>query len=179
MLAECSPTEVDTMSFEMAPSKNSTQSADGRESVTVEEPVTIPTVIIHPLTSNKWKTRLCACNLDEETLWWGFWCCYLVQARTAHSFEIDKSDRQLNYFWGYIATVLVSSLILGLGLSILFAIVGAFLLAWNRAALRKKIREKLSISGNFCDDFLTTTCCSCCAVCQEVCCVYIDFVFFL
>lgn len=168
MLAECSPTESDRMSFEksveMSPvTRNRMQNADESRDVTLEEPAAVP------LPSHKWNTGLCACNLDEETSWWGTWCCYLVQARTAHSFAIDTSDRQLNYFWGYIAAITISTLILGLGVSILFAIIGAVMLAWNRATLRRKIREKLSIPGNFCDDFNTHLCCSCCAVCQEVC----------
>jgi Cys-rich protein (TIGR01571 family) len=163
MLTECSPTEKDRMNFEMGPiTRNPIQNVDEGRSVTLEEPA-----VPQPL--HKWNTRLCACNLDEETSWWGTWCCYLVQARTVHSFELDTSQSQLNYFWGYIAAVIMSFLVLGPGVSILFAIIGAVLLAWNRATLRRKIREKLSIPGSFCDDFNTHLCCSCCAVCQEVC----------
>jgi Cys-rich protein (TIGR01571 family) len=117
--------------------------------------------------SSKWNSGLCSCQRDEETLWWGFWCCWLLQGRTASTFEVDSSQRQINYFWCYITGIVICLMFLSPGSAILFTIAGALMLAYNRSVLREKIRKKYLIPGSFCDDFLTHSCCSCCAVCQE------------
>ena len=126
-------------------------------------------IVFEPSTSypRYWNTQLHSCASDEETSWWGAWCCWLLQSRTAHSFGVSTSRRQVTIFLGYITGIALSSLLLGDVLAILFAIIGAVVLAWDRATVRSAIRRKLNVTGSFCEDFTTHLCCSCCAVCQE------------
>mmetsp|Transcript_19905 Transcript_19905/g.28613 ORF Transcript_19905/g.28613 Transcript_19905/m.28613 type:complete len:527 (-) Transcript_19905:175-1755(-) len=119
-----------------------------------------------PETSGRWATGLYDCAKDEETCWWGTWCCWMLSARTIQSFELGSSLKHVTIFWVYMLGIMLFT-VLGGPLGGLFALIGAVVLAYNRALMRGRIRSKLSISGDFTDDFFKHLCCTCCAVCQE------------
>jgi len=109
-----------------------------------------------------WSTTLCDCAKDEET-----WCCWLVHARTMQSLEFGKSINQVLKFWCFIIFLILSLILGGPLVTILYSTVVGSYLAFERSVYRSKIRDKYSIYGNPTDDFLFHCCCSCCSVCQE------------
>jgi Cys-rich protein (TIGR01571 family) len=114
-----------------------------------------------------WNSQLFDCSRDEESSWWGCWCCWLVAARSVETFELGKSINEVILFWGAIVI-----LVLLFGLEIqplgLFWGIGCFAyFVWRRANYRFAIRSKYNIPGQFSDDVLLHSACSCCAVCQE------------
>ena len=50
----------------------------------------------HQNECRRWKTGISP-FIDEEICWWGYWCCWLVQARTADSFGVGSSRMQITY----------------------------------------------------------------------------------
>ena len=125
-------------------------------------------IVIEPSVANlrNWTTGLNNCGADEETTWWGSWCCCLLHARTSQSFELETSPKQLMWYMIYFAGIYLL-LLISPGLVIPVATVGGLMLVWYRAKMRSMIRDKLKISGSFSGDFITHLCCACCAVCQE------------
>lgn len=115
-----------------------------------------------------WSTNLCDCLKDEETCWWGTWCCWILQARTAQSFSIDSSLPLIMKFWAFIFGFFIVLLVLrSPPITILYCFLGGSYLAYIRSSARQQIRERLGIIGEFSEDFCLHYCCSCCAVCQE------------
>lgn len=107
----------------------------------------------------QFRTDYCHCCNDEHTCWWGFWYCWLLQARTARIFELDASINQITIYLLFF----IGSYFLGF----YFIIVGFLVLAVNRAFLRTSLRRKLNIHGTLCGDCVLHCCCSSCAICQE------------
>ena len=120
----------------------------------------------HQSEGRRWKTGISP-FIDEEICWWGYWCCWLVQARTADSFGIGSSRIQITYFFIFILSSALIFNYVNPFAGISFALIGSIILACIRASVRAGIRRKLNIFGSFFDDFLTHLCCSCCAICQE------------
>lgn len=116
---------------------------------------------------NKWTTELCECQRDEETCWWGCWCNYLLQVRTAQQFEAGTSRKQMVVYWTLWLASFVSLLANSFFFAFIFMVGGAFYLLWNRISVRGKIRRTMGIPGSDCDDCCSQCFCSCCANCQE------------
>lgn len=147
-------------------SHNSTSSSSN-----ISQPVIVfPSVVrSNQDTANNWHSQILSfsdCLKDEETSWWGLWCCWIVNARNIQLFGLGDSFREAAYFWG--ALVLFILLLLFTGpFGYVFAL-GVFIYsAYRRATLRSAIRQKLSIPGTFSDDFIMHGFCSCCTICQE------------
>lgn len=111
-----------------------------------------------------WSTNLFDCAKDEESCWWSTWCCWMVFARTTHSFDLGNSYTNIVIFWLYIILVLLSSLF---GFQFIVLLLGAIIFAAIRANIRTKIRGKLHVAGSYTSDCLSHFFCACCAVCQE------------
>jgi Cys-rich protein (TIGR01571 family) len=90
----------------------------------------------------------------------------MISARTTESFGIETSLKHIVVFWCCMVLGLVC-FIFGGGLGVAICLLVCLGLAYNRALIRKKIREGLGIRGDFVDDFVKHACCPCCAVCQE------------
>jgi Cys-rich protein (TIGR01571 family) len=120
-----------------------------------------------PNTVQDWNSQMFDCSRDEESSWWGCWCCWLVGARTVETFELGKSIQEVILFWvGMVVFLILFVLqIQPLGLFWGLGIFGYFI--WRRANYRYAIRAKYNIPGHFSDDVLAHTACICCAVCQE------------
>jgi Cys-rich protein (TIGR01571 family) len=119
------------------------------------------------LPQRSFSSNLFECSRDEESCWWSFWCCWIVEARTAASLELGSSKVIVSRFW----CVLVSSILLfvfGFGnLALLVGVGGGIYIYVQRSNLRGQIRHKYNISGSVGDDFLTHFFCPLCAICQE------------
>jgi Cys-rich protein (TIGR01571 family) len=98
--------------------------------------------------------------------WWGTWCCWILNARTVASFELNKSLTEIFVFWG-IFLMIIFFLYFPSLMGFLLILSGILYLTYRRASYRVQVREKLSIPGTFQDDYVTHLCCSCCAICQE------------
>jgi Cys-rich protein (TIGR01571 family) len=120
----------------------------------------------HQNECRRWKTGISP-FIDEEICWWGYWCCWLVQARTADSFGVGSSRVQITYSFLYLVGSALTFYFISPFAGISFAIIGSIVLACIRASVRSGIRRKLNIFGTFFDDFLTHLCCPSCAICQE------------
>ena len=120
----------------------------------------------HQSECRRWKTDISP-FIDEEICWWGYWCFWLVQARTAESFGVGSSRVQITYPILYIVGSALTFYFISPFAGISFAMIGSIVLACIRASVRSGIRRKLNIFGTFLDDFLTHLCCPCCAICQE------------
>lgn len=107
------------------------------------------------------------CLGDEEVCWWSFWCCWMVQARTVESLNIGTTKSVIMSFWAVILSFLFFYLFVSKPIGILIGIVGGIYLYYTRADSRTKIRQKLSIRGSTCDDYLYHFFCPFCSVCQE------------
>lgn len=121
--------------------------------------------------SEGWSTQLLSCLSDEETCWWGFWCCWLLNGRTLETFEIGSSFLSTCWFciilfFSTLAT-LVSIARGSPGLALFFVSTFFCYIVWTRAVSRSKMRNKLLIVGSFVGDISTHCCCALCAVCQE------------
>jgi len=115
---------------------------------------------------NDWNTGTYECQKDEETCWWGSWCCCLLSARNAAAFDVGSSPRQA---WGFITFLIVvyfiSMILPPIGLLLLLSGLAGY--AYYRADLRAKMREKLGIPGQFFSDFNSHFFCPCCTIAQE------------
>ena len=117
--------------------------------------------------SREWSTKVYQCSKDEESCWWGTWCCWILHARTTESFGLGSSLESTVYFWIFLISLILVRIFGGLGLFLLYGCIGASVLTWQRAKLRTAIREKLGIAGSIWGDCFSQCCCTCCAVCQE------------
>jgi Cys-rich protein (TIGR01571 family) len=156
MLDECSPVEMG----------KDIELQSVRPTLVVERASTVVVAEPDEKKQRKWKTDVMSCNTDEETSWWGFWCPWLLQARTAHSFNVSTSKTQIGIFCCFVTGFPLSSFCGPVFLILYTAVAGSFF-AYSRAVVRYNIRKKLQIDGSFCEDYGTHCCCTCCAVCQE------------
>lgn len=113
-----------------------------------------------------WSSGLFNCCKDEESCWWGTWCCWLLSARNSERFEVGSSFAQSCTFVGFIVIVLLSLIVLPQA-SLLLLIGGLVYYCIYRGQIRTKIREKYGIQGSLCEDVAIHSVCACCAVCQE------------
>eukprot|EP01038_Epipyxis_sp_PR26KG_P005663 gene5663-7819_t len=51
-----------------------------------------------------WSTREFSCLEDEESCWWGTWCCCILWARNIASFQLESSPLLLMSFLAYLRT---------------------------------------------------------------------------
>lgn len=117
--------------------------------------------------NRSWTTSLTDCLRDEESCWWGTWCCFILSARTTETFELGVAREEI-YFVIVVAIITMILLHFGLvGIVILIVLGAGLFSAFRRAAVRVGIRHKLSFAGSYFNDFLLHFCCSCCSVCQE------------
>lgn len=114
-----------------------------------------------------WSTGMFDCLKDEESCWWGMWCCWIVSARTTDSFGLGKSSYNVIFFWIFVVLLILFTAALGPLVGLIFGLLGGSLFAYQRAVYRSSIREKLGIDGSFSDDCVSEFFCSCCSVCQE------------
>lgn len=132
--------------------------------------VTNPPVFVQqPLTTQRvWSTTLFECFRDEESCWWGFWCCCVLAARNTKSFELGSAKKQISYVLSAIA-IFYLLLIIGFpGFALLFLVSALTYYAYYRAQQRGEIRHKLgNIFGTFISDFIHHCCCLCCTITQE------------
>jgi Cys-rich protein (TIGR01571 family) len=118
---------------------------------------------------NDWNSQLLSlsdCLQDEENLWFGGWCCWIINSRNVQRFNLGNSFKENCYFW-FAIFVFILFFKVNLLLAILFGIFIIIFFAYRRAQHRTQIRQKLSIPGTFSADFLAHTACSFCAICQE------------
>jgi Cys-rich protein (TIGR01571 family) len=118
---------------------------------------------------NDWHSKVGSfsdCLKDEESLWFGIWCCWIINSRTVHQFALEDSFKENCFFISAIIIFLILRFLSPI-LGISFAITAIVVLAWRRAKYRTSMRQKLSIPGTFADDLIIHAFCSCCAVCQE------------
>ena len=114
-----------------------------------------------------WQTQLFDCARDEESCWWGSWCCWIVMARTVETFSLGVSIYETLIFWAGLLLFIIL-LLSGIGpTAILIGIAIGCFLVWRRANFRSNIRARYNIPGTLTDDLLIHGFCSCCAVCQE------------
>lgn len=114
-----------------------------------------------------WQTQLFDCARDEESCWWGSWCCWIVMARTVETFSLGVSIYETLIFWAGLLLFIIL-LLSGIGpIAILIGIAIGCFLVWRRANFRSNIRARYNIPGTLTDDLLIHGFCSCCAVCQE------------
>jgi Cys-rich protein (TIGR01571 family) len=136
-------------------------------SISTSQPHSFHQVSLPAGSMRPWSTNTFDCMSDEESCWWGTWCCWLLHARTTASFDLGDSLKLSLRFWALIATGVVL-LMLGLGpIAILYFIVLGVYLAFDRAKIRSSIRSKLAIYGDPSQDFMSHWCWPCCSVCQE------------
>ena len=131
--------------------------------------IVFPSVVRNQDTANNWHSQILNfsdCLKDEETSWWGLWCCWILNARTVQLFGLGDSFREAAYFWVALVVFLLLLILTG-PICYLFAIAVFGYFAYRRATLRTAIRQKLSIPGTFSDDLLMHGFCSCCTICQE------------
>lgn len=107
-----------------------------------------------------------ACMEDEESCWWGTWCCCILSARNAETFSVGSSKIQMLWtvVW-IVATILMAFFLLPA--AILSLLVGGIVYAYHRTRVRVAIREKYAIFGDSCNDFCMHCFCAQCSVCQE------------
>lgn len=147
----------------------SSSSGSGNPNGSSNPVIVFPTVVRNQDTANNWHSQILSmsdCLKDEESSWWGLWCCWIVNARTVQLFGLGDSFKEAAYFWVALVCFLLLLIFTG-PLSYLFAL-GVFVyFAYRRATFRSAIRQKLSIPGTFSDDLLMHGFCSCCTICQE------------
>lgn len=114
-----------------------------------------------------WNSQLFECCRDEESSWWGCWCCWIVQARTVETFELGKSIQEAVLFWVAIVSFLFMLVLNIEPLGLLWGLMCVAYFIWRRANYRYQIRAKYEIPGHFTDDLMAHSVCMCCAVCQE------------
>lgn len=116
--------------------------------------------------SGHWTTTPFECLKDEETCWWGSWCCCLLSARNAESFGVGNSKMQA---WGFVTMICVSFLLFIFlpPLGLVCSIAGLIAYAYYKAEKRSKIRTLYEIPGTMFSDFMLHCVCPCCAVAQE------------
>ena len=126
--------------------------------------VTIPGQHLHV---REWATGTFDCTKDEESCWWGFWCCWIVHARTAATFTVGSSCWEIVNFWGYVVVLVLGTLIFRLPGFLMFGVVGGAAYAYYRGQMRTELRQKLGIGGTAVNDCISHWLFPCCAVCQE------------
>lgn len=114
-----------------------------------------------------WGSSAFDCVKDEETCWWGFWCCWILNARTVTTFASGSSCWEIVNFWAFIVMFVLFTLLFRLPGFLLFAIIGGGLYAYHRGQIRTDIRQKLGIGGSAADDCVSHGLFPCCTVCQE------------
>jgi Cys-rich protein (TIGR01571 family) len=131
------------------------------------QPFNHPQTMLQANNVRSWSTSITDCMKDEESCWWGTWCCFILSARTTEAFEVGSAKEQIYLVIGtaVLVAILLHFQLIGMVLLILLA-VGSFS-AFRRAAIRVAIRHKLAFAGSYFSDFLLHCCCSCCSVCQE------------
>ena len=117
--------------------------------------------------SADWSSALLECFKDEETCWYGGWCCWLVDARTTASFDLDTSQNVWSSFWAVIVGAVVSLLVFGSLAGFVVGVGGGGYLLLKRIRNRTDIRRKRNIIGSDIEDCLVHVLCPLCAVCQE------------
>jgi Cys-rich protein (TIGR01571 family) len=120
----------------------------------------------NPNVMRVWSTGTCECLKDEESCWWGTWCCCLLSARTSERFGIGSSQIQVGWFVAGVIICIVLGIIFG-GIFPLFLLIGAGLYAYQTSRIRFAIRQQLNIFGTFVDDFYQHCCCGKLANMQE------------
>jgi Cys-rich protein (TIGR01571 family) len=98
--------------------------------------------------------------------WWGTWCCWILNARTIATFELNKSLTEIFIFWCFFLGI-IFLFYFPSTIGFILILCGIFYLTYRRASYRTMIREKLSITGTFSDDLVKHLCCPCCSICQE------------
>ena len=114
-----------------------------------------------------WSTTFTDCLKDEESCWWGTWCCFVLSARTTEAFELGFAKDQIYFIIGMGLAVLLLLHFGLVGIVLLLLLGGGLFSAFRRAGVRVGIRHKLEFSGSYFSDFMLHLCCSCCSVCQE------------
>lgn len=131
--------------------------------------IVFPSAVRNQDTANEWHSQilnLSDCLKDEESSWWGLWCCWILNARNVQLFGLGDSFSEAAYFWAAIIVFLLLMITTG-PLGYVFGLAAFVYFAYRRATVRAAIRQKLSIPGTFSDDLLMHGFCSCCTICQE------------
>ena len=168
---------IESRHFNMASTSSSEQmfqvvtnpmnfSMHGVGSMDVESPT--------PTTPTIWTTNILDCLKDEESCWWGTWCCCLLQARTADAFDLKLSKHSIVTYVACTLAWIFMGIVISPGVGLLTLLVTSMYLAFTRGEIRHGIRQRLAYQNRsyFCwiplDYILHFCICSSpCAICQE------------
>ena len=120
---------------------------------------------------NNWSTELLSCSLDGDSCWWSSWCCCLVSARNAATFNLGSSIVEVRNVILFLLIIYILVLELtsavSIVLALLLAVIGLVWYAYRRSTTRTSIRRHLHIPGSGCEDFVFHLFLPCCTIAQE------------
>jgi Cys-rich protein (TIGR01571 family) len=119
-----------------------------------------------PNLQRSWSSGPCDCAKDEETCWWGTWCCCILFSRNAQTFDVGSSLFTVYAFSAWVALCVITFIFIGPVFFWIF-VLGSIAYNVQRARVRTAIREKLNIFGNFYCDCIYHLFLKQCSVCQE------------
>jgi len=89
-------------------------------------------------------------------------------ARTTATFEFESSFRAIGIFFSFNLGIILSVVIGGPLLMIIYLAVAGYMFSTYRANVRVSIKRKYGMpAGGYVDDLAIQCCCSSCAICQE------------
>lgn len=125
-----------------------------------------PPAAFDPNQPRSWSSGVCDCLADEESCWWGTWCCCILFGRNVETFGVGSS-LQMVYVVGAWLLLSFVGLLLFNRLFFWAMLLGGVAFTVYRARQRSAMRQKVNIVG----DGLRDCCMHCflkqCATCQE------------
>lgn len=119
-----------------------------------------------PNMERNWTSGPCDCAKDEESCWWGTWCCCILFGRNVQTFGVGSSSYNVYVISAWIF-ICVLALLFAHPLFFWVTFLGSIAYTVQRARMRTAIRQKLGVYGNFFIDCVYHCFLKQCSVCQE------------
>eukprot|EP01033_Poteriospumella_lacustris_P008279 gene8279-5970_t len=125
-----------------------------------------PPAAFDPNQPRRWSSGVCDCLTDEESCWWGTWCCCVLFGRNVETFGVGSSLQMVNVVSAWLL-LSFAGLLLFNRLFFWSMLLGGVAFTVYRARQRSAMRRKVNLVG----DDLGDCCVHCflkqCATCQE------------